>query len=249
MAPDLQAVGDLRARFDAFLGAAAVDAQVRQDWLLVFNEALVNAIRHGGAKTGAAMLVVTWAHEPGAISLCIEDPGDGFARERLESAELPDDGDEGGRGLFILQAFADSVHTMRGSRGFAVTLRKAHTGPAPLPPAEAELEQVLIDAFDLLEDASNPDRFRYRIRLREYTEPPEPPAFPDFDLGADLLPDIGLDIDLGLDLLDLPGLVGAVPDIDDLLSPVEGAAEGLKETMAGAPALLTPLADLLGGGS
>ncbi len=34
---------------------------------------------------------------------------------------------------------------------------------------EAELEQVLIEAFDLLEDASDPDLFRYRIRLREYT--------------------------------------------------------------------------------
>lgn len=147
-----------------------------------------------------------------------------------------------------------SLSTDEARDEFLATLREKFYAAEPVDFVadivnEAELEQVLIDAFDLLEDASDPDRFRYRIRLREYTEPPEPPAFPDFDLGADLLPDIGLDIDLGLDLLDLPGLVGAVPDIGDLLSPVEGAAEGLKETMAGAPALLTPLADLLGGGS
>ncbi len=112
---------------------------------------------------------------------------------------------------------------------------------------EAELEQVLIEAFDLLEDATDPDRFRYRLRLREYTEPPEPPGFPDVDLGLDLEAEIGLDVDLGLDLLDLPGLIGAVPEIGDLLSPVETAAEELKTSLAEAPSLLSPIADLLGG--
>lgn len=112
---------------------------------------------------------------------------------------------------------------------------------------EAELEQVLIEAFDLLEDAADPDRFRYRLRLREYTEPPAPPGFPDADLGLDLDPDIGLDVDLGLDLLDLPGLLGSVPEIGELLSPVKSAADGLKSSLAQAPSLLSPIGSLLGG--
>jgi hypothetical protein len=109
---------------------------------------------------------------------------------------------------------------------------------------ESELEQVLIAAFVLEESADRPDQFRYRLRLREYTEPPEPPGLGgDFGLDVDGLLD--LDVDLGLDLLDLPGLLGDVPQIGDLLSPVEGAAQALKNTLAQAGTVLSPLDGLL----
>src|SRR5262245_4703586 len=61
---------------------------------------------------------------------------------------------------------------------------------------ESELERVLIEELEMEEVAGVPDSFRYRIVLREYTEPPEP-ASPSLDT------DLGLDPDLGLDLLDL----------------------------------------------
>lgn len=108
---------------------------------------------------------------------------------------------------------------------------------------ESELEQVLITAFELQESADRPDEFRYRLGLREHTEPPEPPGLADdFGLGVDGLLD--LDVDLGLDLLDLAGLLGSVPEIGDLLSPVEEAAARLKDTLASAGTLLTPIEDL-----
>ncbi len=108
---------------------------------------------------------------------------------------------------------------------------------------ESELEQVLITSFTLEESAARPEEFRYRLVLREYTEPPEPPGF-GADFGLDVDADLGFDVDLGLDLLDLPGLLGAVPQIGDLLSPVETAAQSLKDTLASAGELLTPLDDL-----
>jgi hypothetical protein len=109
---------------------------------------------------------------------------------------------------------------------------------------ESELERVLIVHFDLSEKAGDPDGFRYDIVLREYVEPPEPPGF---GLGLDELglDDLGLDIDLGLDLLDLPGLLD-VPDIGPLLEPVKAAADELGEALKGAGELLSPLDDLLG---
>lgn len=110
---------------------------------------------------------------------------------------------------------------------------------------EAELEQVLIEALELNESAATPNTFHYRIRLREYTEPPEPPGP---DLGLPALDDLGLDIDLGLDLLDLPGLLVPVPDIGDLLAPLAPAAEELGNTVAGAAEALAPLASLLESG-
>lgn len=111
---------------------------------------------------------------------------------------------------------------------------------------ESELEQVLIEELTIEEVANSADSFRYRIVLREYTEPPEPPGL---GLGID---DLGLDLDaladLGLDLLDLPGLLGAVPDIGDMLSPIKTAAEDLNNTLSeGVAGLFSGLGTLLEG--
>ena len=105
---------------------------------------------------------------------------------------------------------------------------------------ESELEQVLITSFELEESAGRPEEFRYRMVLREYTEPPEPPGLAE-DFGLDVDADLGLDVDLGLDLLDLPGMLGDVPQIGDLLTPIQPAAQGLKDALAGAGRLLAPL--------
>lgn len=113
---------------------------------------------------------------------------------------------------------------------------------------ESELEQVLIERFDLEEGGASPEVFAYRIVLREYTEPPAPPApgLDDFGVDVDgLLDDLGLDLDM-LDLLDLPGLLGDVPDIGDLLSPVQSAADDLKDKLSQAGTLFDPLRGLLG---
>jgi len=110
---------------------------------------------------------------------------------------------------------------------------------------ESELEQVLIEALDLEERANDPDRFHYRIVLREYTEPPEPPGLSS-DFGLDVDADLGLDVDLGLDLLDIPSLMPDVPAIGELLTPIKPAAEELKNTLSQAGSLLDPLNDLLG---
>ena len=108
---------------------------------------------------------------------------------------------------------------------------------------ESTLEQVLIAGFVLDESAAAADTFRYQLLLREYTEPPEPPAPGLGDgFGLDVDAALGLEVDLGLDLLDLPGLLGDVPQIGDLLAPIEPAAQGLKDALAGAVDLLAPLA-------
>src|SRR3954468_17588595 len=78
---------------------------------------------------------------------------------------------------------------------------------------ESELERVLIEELRFEEVANDADMFRYRIVLREYTEPPEPPA--PLDLGADLGLDLDALADLGLDMLDLPALLGDVPQVGE----------------------------------
>ena len=110
---------------------------------------------------------------------------------------------------------------------------------------ESELEQVLIESLHMEEVANDANAFRYRIVLREYTEPPEPPA-PGLDFGIELDPELDLLADLGLDLLDLPAIAADVPNVPDILAPLKPAAESLKSAVAGAGALLDPLKNLLG---
>ncbi|MBW4710439.1 peptidoglycan-binding protein [Roseobacter sp. YSTF-M11] len=58
-------------------------------------------------------------------------------------------------------------------------LREAYRAAAPLTFAAdivsaTDLEDVLIERFEIAEQAGLPDAFEYRLRLREYTEAPEP---------------------------------------------------------------------------
>jgi len=101
-----------------------------------------------------------------------------------------------------------------------------------------ELEEVMIEALDVEETNEAAGGFRYRIVLREYVEPPEPPA-PLDDLGADLGADLDLLADLGLDGLELPGLLGAVPDVADPTPPLQPALDAVRSAVA-------PLDGLLG---
>ena len=112
---------------------------------------------------------------------------------------------------------------------------------------ESQLEQVLIEELEVEEVAGDPDSFRYRIVLREYTEPPEPPS-PAADFGADLDSDLDLSAALGLSALDVPSIAGNIPQIGDLVAPLKPAASGLKTAVSQAGSLLDPLKSLLTGG-
>jgi hypothetical protein len=103
-----------------------------------------------------------------------------------------------------------------------------------------ELDQVLIEELEVEEVNEAAGSFRYRVVLREYVEPPEPPA-PIDDLGLDL----GLELDdlasLGLDGLKLPDILGDLPTLGDPVAPVQPALEGVKAATDQIPSLLDGL--------
>jgi hypothetical protein len=108
-----------------------------------------------------------------------------------------------------------------------------------------ELEEVMIVGLEVTESASDSGTAHYRILLREYTEPPEPPM-PFDELGADLLPDLS-DLAAGLlDGLELPGLLGAVPDIADPVAPVMPALDAIESAVDQVPELLSGVSGALG---
>jgi hypothetical protein len=111
---------------------------------------------------------------------------------------------------------------------------------------ESELEQVWIEALAFEESADEPDVFFYRIVLREFTEPPEPPA-PASDFGAELDADLDDLASLGLDALDIPAIVSDLPSVGDVTAPIRPGADKLKSALSGAGDLLSPLSSLFGG--
>jgi hypothetical protein len=110
----------------------------------------------------------------------------------------------------------------------------------------AELDRVLIDELALEEVNDSAAGFHYRVVLREYVEPPQPPA-PVDDLGADLGGELDGLASLGLDGLNLPDVLGGLPDISNPVPPLQPALQGVQSATAQVPTLLQGLKSVFTG--
>ena len=143
-----------------------------------------------------------------------------------------------------------SLHGDEARDQFLADVREKFQAGAPITfvadiTTATELEEVLIVGLDVSERAASTGECTYTITLREYVEPPEPPS-PFDDLGADLLPDLE-DLAAGLlDGLDLPDLLGAIPDIADPVAPVLPALDAVAAEVDAVPALLDGVRGALG---
>lgn len=131
---------------------------------------------------------------------------------------------------------------------FLGAVRERHLAGAPLAfvadiVSATELEQVLVEEFEVLESNDWAEHVRYRLVLREYVEPPEPPGLVD-DLGADLGLELDLLAELGLTSLELPNLLGEVPTLGDPVAPVQPALDGVRAATAGLGEAIGALGEL-----
>jgi hypothetical protein len=134
--------------------------------------------------------------------------------------------------------------------GFLQALQEQFRAGDPVPFVadivdSSELEQVVIVGFDVAETGEWADAVRYRIVVRQYVEPPEPPPLAP-DLGLDELGDLEDLAGSMLDGLDLAGLLGGVPALADPSEAIRPALGAAREAVAGVPALLGGLRDALG---
>lgn len=103
-----------------------------------------------------------------------------------------------------------------------------------------DITDVIIEDLEVAEAGGSPDSFRYVIKLRKYTKPPEPPQtnLLNTDILGDALAAVGV-----MDLLD--NLV-TIPEIGDPSAPLKGAMDGVKSATQGLAGAVTPLSDIFG---
>ena len=103
-----------------------------------------------------------------------------------------------------------------------------------------DLTEVVIEDLQVAELAGTPDNFRYTIRLRKYTEPPEPPSDGLLDGGI-----LG-DALAALDTMDLLDALVDIPDVADPTEPLKGAMDGVVNATSGLADAAAPLKSILG---
>lgn len=158
--------------------------------------------------------------------------------------------DLGTRSLTV--AITGSLHGDQKRTDLLTELQAKFLAGDPLPfvadiAESSELEDVVIVGFDVTETNDAADGARYRLVLRQYVEPPPPPSLAP-ELPADVLGSVA-DLAGGLlDGLDLPNLLGSVPDVADPTVPIRPAMDGVEAAVGAVPDLLGELRTKLGVG-
>ena len=103
-----------------------------------------------------------------------------------------------------------------------------------------EVTNVVIEDLQVAEIAGTADSFHYRVTLKKYIEPPEPP--PTGMLDAGILADAASLAD-ALEVLDA---LGNVPNLSNPTEPLTGALDGVVEATSGMDQAVADLTELLG---
>jgi hypothetical protein len=142
-------------------------------------------------------------------------------------------------------AISGSLHGDEARDDFLQSLRASFRAGDPVSFAAdittaTELEQVLIEALDVEEVNDYARSCRYRIVLREYVEPPQPPQ-PVDDLGLDLGDELDGLAAVGLDGLKLPDVLGDLPALANPVPAMQPALQGVKSATGQVGSLLDGL--------
>ena len=152
---DRYMVEPLRDLFIQDISQSNVPESDLNQWKLVFNELVFNAIFHGAKEDPKATIVVEWSLLKDAVFLSVQDPGQGPPESALINPTLPEDpAAESGRGLFILSEFADELHDWRGSNGFRLELVKKYPGLGEFMKMDPVLERTLEELSSCYESLS-----------------------------------------------------------------------------------------------
>jgi len=123
----------------AFLAECALTEPELEGWELATVEAANNAVIFTPADRRQLPVVLEATASVGQVEVRITDHTDGFEFPR--KVELPEANSEHGRGLYLLQALADSIEYLRGRDSNCLILSRKRQEPAPLRP-QGQPEQL-----------------------------------------------------------------------------------------------------------
>lgn len=161
---------------------------------------------------------------PGLEGDLVQDMGRASVRLRLQ-------------GIFFGETAADDL----------TALRDLYLAREPIDfladiTGQAYFAQVILEQFEVVQQAGEVEQFSYQLVIAEYVEPPES------DLGLDFGEvDLGLELEAFdfMDMIELPDLLG-VPDFGDPTPPLSAVLDGIKNSLSGLTDSANVLSDMFG---
>lgn len=146
---DIRYLQEMRDKFVGFLAGLGVEEDDKHLWMLIFSEALANAILHGSGSDPSKKVVLEWWHTEGEICMAVTDSGKGPPEETMSDPKLPDDPlAEHGRGMMMIREMSSRWEHWRGPSGYKLVIGKAfqpvgyQQGTLPSPEVERLLEEL-----------------------------------------------------------------------------------------------------------
>jgi|GEM_PF-516855 len=102
-----------------------------------------------------------------------------------------------------------------------------------------DITDVIIEDLDVAEIGGSAHSFRYQLKLRKYTKPPEPPQTSLLDTGI-----LGDALNV-LDALNALDALSSIPNLGDPTGPIRGALDNLKGTTSGLDQAVGSIRNLL----
>ena len=156
---DAKRIEPVRASFIEFLLSLGIDDVEKEGWKLVFTEAVNNAIEHGSDNDPEKIVKVRWWSTPTSVYVETWDQGKGPDRLKAENPSLPEDPlAESGRGLFIMDNFADKLTHWYSNEGYTLRICKSYEHLNDVMPQNAEMDAILEELSDCYESLSLYDR-------------------------------------------------------------------------------------------
>ncbi len=171
IAADTKEIAPVRMRFIEFLLSLGLDDGSKEAWKLTFTEAVNNAIEHGSNKNPNLRVSIRWWVDGSSVWLETQDSGSGPSAELIENPQLPEDPlAEGGRGLFIIYDFADTIEHWVGTDGYIGRIGKNYSRLNSVLPQNAEMDAILDELSDCYESLSLFDRMAENLIGNESIE-------------------------------------------------------------------------------
>ncbi len=124
-------------RVRKFLKDSGAEEEELNNWELAIVEATNNVAEHGNTSDLDDRFQLDILADARVIEVRVTDFTPGFAYP--DAVDLPDPLDEGGRGLFLIEAICETVQYLKGNGVNCLVMRKARVGGAGEPAAEGGL--------------------------------------------------------------------------------------------------------------